>query len=118
MPKACFDKMDPKPTLIQTYALKVNNANSNSLIPVGTTMCTLEFPQKFQQQLIVCKHLLRSIVLGLDNYLTGIDWFSTKQLHLCQGPQSIVVLDPTPFSLHINQVSTLPPPHLLVTTIT
>ena len=50
--------------------------------------------------------------------MTGINWFSTKQLHLHQVPQSIVVPDPTPFPLHINQISTLPPPHLLVKTRT
>ena len=38
-------------------------------------------------------------------------------MHLHQGPQSIVVSDPTPFPLHINQISTLPPPNLLVKTI-
>ena len=86
------------------------------LVHLEQLHCTLEFPKKFQQQFIVCKHLLRPIILGLDfshNYLIGIDSFSTKQLHLHQGPQSIVVLDPTPFPLHINQISTLPPPHLL-----
>ena len=39
------------------------------------------------------------------------------QLRLHQGPQSIVVSDPTPFPLHTYQISTLPPPHLLVKTI-
>ena len=43
-----------------------------------------------------------------------IDWFSTRQLHVHQGPWSIVVSDPAPFPLHINQISTLPLPHLLV----
>ena len=51
------------------------------------------------------------------NYLIGISWFFTKQLHLHQGPQSIVVSDPRSFPLHINQILTLPPPHLLVKTI-
>ena len=46
-----------------------------------------------------------------------MDWFSAHQLHLQQGPQSIVVSDHTPFPLYINQISTLPPPHILVKTI-
>ena len=49
--------------------------------------------------------------------MIGNDWFCTKQSHLHQGPQSIVVSDPTPIPLHINQISTLPQPHLLVNTI-
>ena len=70
----------------------VNGANGNSLGPLGTTTCTLEFPKNIQQQFIVCKHLLQPLILGLDfvhNYLIGIDWFSTKQSHLHQGPQSL-----------------------------
>ena len=51
------------------------------------------------------------------NYLIGISWISTKQFHLHQGPWSIVVSDPTPFTLHINYISSLPPSHLLVKTI-
>ena len=74
----------------------------------------------FQQQFIVCEHLHRPIMLGLDflhNYLIGIDWFSTNQLHLHQGPRTTLVSDPIPFPLHINQISTLHPPHILVNTI-
>ena len=61
--------------------------------------------------------LLCPIILGLDfshNYLIGIDWFYNNQLHLHQGPQSIVVLEPAPFPSHVNQISTLPTPHILV----
>ena len=90
------------------------------LVPLGTTICTLEFPRKFLQQFIVFQLLLQPITLGLDfshNYQIGIVWFSTKQLHLHQGPQFIIISDPTSFPLHINQISTLPPPHLLVKTI-
>ena len=106
MSKACFDKLDPKPLLTATYMYMVNSADSNSLSPLDATMYTLEFPKKFQQQFIVWEHLLRPIILGLvfsHTYLIGIDWFSTKQLYLYQGPQSVVVLDPTPFPLHISQ---------------
>ena len=56
--KACFEKLQPKLTLVQTHTYKVNGANSNSLGPIRMTTCTLEFPPKFQQQFIVCKHLL------------------------------------------------------------
>ena len=77
----------------------------------------LNFLKKTQQQFIVCEHLLWPVILGLDishNYLIGTDWFSTNQLHLHQGPQSIIVLDPAPFPLQVVQISTLPPPHVLV----
>ena len=80
----------------------------------------MEYPRKFQKQFIICEHLLWTIILGLDflhNYQIGINWFFNKQLHLHQGPWSITVSDPTPFPLHINQISTLPPPNLLVKTI-
>ena len=120
MSKTCFEKLDPKPTLKQTHTLKVNGTDSSSHGPLGTTACTLEFPRKFQQQFIVCKHWLWPIIVGLDfshNYLIGIDWLSTEQLHLHQGPQSIVISDPTPFPSHINQISTLPSAHILVKTI-
>ena len=66
MSKACFDKLDPTPKLTQTHTYKVNDANSNNLGPLGTTIYTLEFPRKFQQQFIVCEHLLQPIILGLD----------------------------------------------------
>ena len=119
MSKACFGKLDPKPPLTATHTYRVNGVDGNSLGPLGTTTCTLGFPKKFQQQLIVCEHLLRLIILGLDfshNYLIGIDWFSTIQLHINQGLQSVVVPDPTLFPLHINHMSTLPKPHILVKT--
>ena len=47
MTKACFDKLDPKPTLTQTHKYIVNVVNSNSLGPLGSTTCALEFPKKF-----------------------------------------------------------------------
>ena len=53
-----------------------------SLGPIGMTTCTLEFPNKFQQQIIVYKNLLWPVILRLDfshNYLIGIDWFSSNQ---------------------------------------
>ena len=53
---ACFDKLQPKPALVQTHTYKVNGANGSSLSPHRMTTCTLEFPTKFQQQFIVCKH--------------------------------------------------------------
>ena len=46
MSKACFDILQPKPTLVQMCTYKVNGANGNSLGPLGTTTCTLEFPKK------------------------------------------------------------------------
>ena len=81
MSKACFDKLQTKPALVQTHTYKVNGANGNSLGPLGMTTCTLEFPKNFQQQFIVCEHLLCPIILGLDfshDYLIGINWFSTN----------------------------------------
>ena len=120
MSKACFDQLQPKPVLVKTHVCKVNDADGNSLHSLGTTTCTFEFPKIFQQQFIVCKHLLYPIILGLDlsyNYLIVTDWFSTNQFHLHQGPQSIVVLDLHHFLLHINQISTLSTPHILVKTI-
>ena len=49
MSKACFDKPQPKPALLQTHTYKVNDANGNSLGPLRMTTCTPEFPKKFQQ---------------------------------------------------------------------
>ena len=56
--KACFDKLQPKPALVKMHQCKVNDANCNSLGPLRMTTCTLEFPRKFQQQFIICEHLL------------------------------------------------------------
>ena len=81
------------------------------------TTCTLKFPKESHQQFIVCKNLFWPAILGLDyshNYLMGIDWFSSNQLHLHQGLKSIVTSDPAPFLLHVNQISTLPLPHICV----
>ena len=69
MSKACFDKLQPKPALVQTHAYKVNGAYGNSLGPFRTTTCTLKFPKKFQQRFIVCKHLLCPVILGLIFYI-------------------------------------------------
>ena len=66
MSKAYFDKLQPNPVLVQTHTYKVNGTNGNSLGPLRTTTCTPEFPTKFQQQFIVCKHLLQSIIFGLE----------------------------------------------------
>ena len=81
----------------------------------------LNFLKQFQQQFIVCQHLLCPIILGQDfyhNYLIGIDWFLAKQLCLHQGPQSIVVSDPASFPLYVNQICILPLPHILVKNLT
>ena len=118
--KACFNKLHPKWTLVQTNIYKVNGSNGNSHGPIGTGMCTLAFPKKFQQQFIICEHLLCHVILELNfshNDLIGIDWFPSYELHLHQGPRSIVILDPALFQLHINQISTLPPLHILIQTI-
>ena len=79
----------------------------------------LHVPLNFLKKIPTTIHSLQSPTLtchfGLDfshNYLIGIDWFSTNQLHLHQGPQFIVVSDPAPFPLHVNQISTLPPPYI------
>ena len=58
MSKAHFNKLQPKHILVQTCTYKVNGADGNSLGDIRMTTCTLEFPLKFQQQFIVCKHLL------------------------------------------------------------
>ena len=84
------------------------------------TTCTLEFPKKFHQQFIICENLLQPVILCFDfshNYLTGIDWFSSNQLHLHLGPKSIVILDPATFPLHVIQVSTLLLPCILIKTV-
>ena len=46
MSKACFDKLQPKPALVQTHGYKVNGAKSNSFGPVRTNSCILKFPKK------------------------------------------------------------------------
>ena len=100
MLKSCFDKFDPKPLLVTIHSYRVNGTDGNSLGPLGTANHTLEFSKMFQQQFIICEHLLRPIILGLDfshNCLIGIDWFSANQLHLYQGLQSIVILAVHPF---------------------
>ena len=37
MSKTCFDKLQPKPILVQTHTYKVNGANGNGLGPIGMT---------------------------------------------------------------------------------
>ena len=37
MSKVCFDKLQPKPVLVQMHTYKVNGANGNSLGPLRTT---------------------------------------------------------------------------------
>ena len=54
MSKACFDKLQPTPALVQTHTYKVNGANINSLGLFSMAICTLEIPENFWQQFIVC----------------------------------------------------------------
>ena len=80
-----------------------------SLIP-WKTPATIHHLQKFTWP----------VILGLNfshDYLIWFDWFFSNQLHLHQGPMSIVTLDPAPFPLHVNQTSTLPPLHILIKTV-
>ena len=115
--KACFDKLQPQQNLVRTNTYRVNSVNGNILGPIGMTTCTLEFPQKFHQQFIVCENLFGPVILGLDfshNYLIGIHLLSPNQLHLQQGPRSIVTSDPAPFPLHVNQIFTLSLPNILI----
>ena len=58
MSKACFEKLQPKPKLVQSKTYRGNGANRNSLGPIGMTTCILEFPKKFWQQFTICKNLL------------------------------------------------------------
>ena len=58
LPKACFNKLQPKPMLVQTNMHKVNGADRNSVCPIGSIAFTLEFPKKFQQQFIIYEQLL------------------------------------------------------------
>ena len=102
------------------HYVQVNSADRNSLGSIGITMCTLKFPKKFQQQFLIYKNIPQPVILGLDfyhNYLNGIDWLSSNQLHLNQGPKVIVISGPTPFPLHINQISMLLPPHIFIKTV-
>ena len=81
-------------TYAANFHVTINNNNAIFLFDTGatiscmskvTTTFTLLLPKKFQQQFIVCKHLLCPIILGLNfshNYLIGINYFSTNLLHL------------------------------------
>ena len=67
----------------------------------------------------MCEHLLRPIILSLDFshiYLIGINWFSTKQLHLHQGLLINCSVGPhiIPFT-HYTNIYTAPL-HILVKT--
>ena len=43
MSKSCFDKLQPQPKLVKMNTNKVNDADGNSLGPIGMTTCTLKF---------------------------------------------------------------------------
>ena len=81
MSKACLDKLQPKPKLIQTKTYRVSDTDRNTLGLIGMTTCILKFPKKSQEQFIICQNLLWPIILGLDfshNYLIGIEGFSSN----------------------------------------
>ena len=102
-----------QPTLAQTNIYKVNGADDNSLGPICMTKCTLEFPKKFQQQFIVCKHLLWPVFSHY--YVIGIIGFPLINCTFTKDPKSIIISDPAPFPLHVNQISTSPPLHIHLT---
>ena len=90
-------------------------------VPLEQLPVLWNYPRKFQATV----HSLQTPTLTYkfrtrfsNNFLLGIDWFSTKQLYLHQGPWSFVVLDPTPFPLHMNHgIHTSTMHDLLVKTI-
>ena len=47
MSKACFDKLQPEPTLVQTKTYKVNGTNGNSLGPIERAHVLLNSPRNF-----------------------------------------------------------------------
>ena len=49
--------------------------------------------------------------------MIGIDCFSSNLLHTYHGPKSIMTSDSAPFPLNVNQISTLPLPHILIKTV-
>ena len=112
--------MDPKPTPIQIHTYKgqwcwwqQSHSTWHNYLYSGISQ---EIPTTVHSlQTSTSTYYLR--IRFCHNYLIGIKWFSTKQLHLYQGPWSTVVSDPTPFTFHIKQISTLPEPHRLVKTI-
>ena len=107
--KACFNKLQLKPKLVETNIYKVNGVDGSTICPIGMTSYTVRFPKKFQQQFIIWENLVQTVILGLDvsyNYVLGIDWFSSNQLNLHQGPKSIVISDPAPFPLRVNDITT------------
>ena len=93
------------------------------MVQTGTVLVHLEWPHVPSNSLnipptIHCLWKFTSTCLDfLHNYLKGIDWFTSNQLHLHQRPKSIVTSEPAPFPFHVNQISTLPLPHILVKTV-
>ena len=119
MSKACFDKLEPKLVLVQMHI----QSKWCQWQGFWSSWYHYMYPQispKIPTTIHSLLTPLLTVILGLDfsyNYVIEIDWFLTNQLHLHQGPKSIIVLDPALFPLHVNQISTLPPQRILVRTI-
>ena len=56
--------LPPVRELLRTH---VRSATGGSLSPIGTTQCTFKLGEKeFTYTFIVCKHLLRPMIIGAD----------------------------------------------------
>ena len=55
------------PPFKEFWRTHVRSATGGSLSPIGTTQCTFKLGEKeFTYTLIVCKHLLRAMIIGAD----------------------------------------------------
>ena len=117
MSKSCFDKLDPKPPLITKCIYRVSGADDNSLDPLGTATCTLEYLRKFQQHLwtLSTTHAFRTRFFPQLLHWHGLvlsKWTTSPSrppIHYSIRSYTIPVA-------HKSNIP-LPPPHILVKTI-
>ena len=62
-----FYKQLNLPPIQELFRTHVRSATGGSLSPLGTTQCTFHIGEKeFKFNFIVCKHLLRPVIIGVD----------------------------------------------------
>ena len=62
-----FYKQPNLPPIQELFRTHVRSATGGSLSPLGTTQCTFHIGEKeFKFNFIVCKHLLRPVIIGAD----------------------------------------------------
>ena len=81
----CYVKLKEPPSLKMVPATSVQSATSHDLCPVGIMCCEVTLHKsQFQHTFIVCKKLLKELVIGLDMQMFHHTGETRHAIHTCE----------------------------------